>query len=72
MDMSYATVPVYIGEHLRLYIDVRFINIVYQDNQVINHPIYVTDQYFGWFTLATNDLRNPQNRIEGTINIPQI
>lgn len=61
--MSYATIPVYRGEHLRMYKEVIIINIVCNVDQVINHPIYPIDQYFGCFTLATSDLSNPQTRI---------
>lgn len=43
MDMPYATILVYGGEHLKLYREVRFINISYKDDQEINHLIYVVD-----------------------------
>lgn len=71
MDKSHATIPVYGGEHLRLYKEVRLINTIYNVDQAINHPIYAIDQYFGCLTLATNDLSNPQDKIEDTVNIPQ-
>lgn len=51
MDMSYATIPVYGAEHLRLYKEVRFKNIVCESDQARNHPIYAFDQYFGCFEL---------------------
>ena len=71
MDTSYATIPVYGGEHLRLYRDVRFINTVCMDNQVINHPIYAVDEDFGCFTLSSNDIQNSQLNIEQSVNKPK-
>lgn len=68
IDISYATIPVYGGEHLRLYREVRFINTVCKANQGINHPTYAIDQDFGCFTLAANELPNPQISIEETMN----
>jgi len=49
MDMSFATIPVYGGEHLRLYTEVRFLHTVCRYDQAKNHPIYAIDQYFGCF-----------------------
>lgn len=37
MDMSYATIPVYGGEQLRLYREVRFVHIVCKTDQLRNH-----------------------------------
>jgi len=39
MDMSYATILVYGGEHLRLYGEVRFINTICKYDQAMNHII---------------------------------
>lgn len=47
MDMYYATIQIYGGEHLRLYKEVRFINTICKENQAIKHPIYAIDQDFG-------------------------
>jgi len=58
MDMSYVTIPVYRGEHLRLYRVVRFINTICRVDQVNNHVIYVVDQDFGLFTLSSNNLQH--------------
>ena len=43
MDMSYATIPVYGGEQLRLYREVRFVHIVCKTDQPRNHPINEID-----------------------------
>lgn len=71
MDISYATIIVYGGEHLRMYREVRFVNTIYNANQVVNHPIYAIDQDLGCLILVSNDQCNPQSRIEDTINLPQ-
>ena len=46
MDMSFSTIPIYGGEHLRLYKEAKFINTICKDDQAINHPIYAIDQDF--------------------------
>ena len=71
MDISYATIPVYGGEHLRLYREVRFINIICREDHVRNNPIYVVDQDFGCFTLSSNDFQNPQLHIEQIVDKPR-
>jgi len=58
MDMSYVTIPVYRGEYLKLYREVRFMNIVCKFYQARNHPIYVVDQDFGYFELSSNNSQN--------------
>ena len=54
MDMSYATIPVYGGEKLRLYIQVSFIHTVCKTDQPRNRPMYAIDQDFGCFQLTSN------------------
>ena len=63
MDMSYATIPVYGGEQLRLYREVIFVHIVCKTNRPRNHPIYAIDQDFGCFKLTSNQHKN-QVKIE--------
>lgn len=48
MDMSFATIQIYGGEHLRLYREVRFLHTVCRFDQAKDHPIYAVDQYFGF------------------------
>lgn len=66
--ISYATIPIYVGEHLRLYREVRPINIVCKVDQAINHLICLVDRDFGCFTLSYNDLPNSQLSIEKIVN----
>jgi hypothetical protein len=40
MDMTYATVPVFGGEHRRLYRETKFAYVVSDQNNPKNHPIY--------------------------------
>jgi len=70
MDMSYATIPVYRGEQLRLYREVRFVHTVSKTYQLRNHPIYAIDQDFGYFQLSSNQIHESQVRIEDVIENP--
>ena len=70
MDMSYATIPIYGGEQLRLYREVRFVNIVFKTDQPRNHPIYAIDQDFGCFQLSSNQIHETQVKIEDVIESP--
>lgn len=65
MDMSYATIPVYGGEQLRLYREVRFVHTVCKTNQPRNHPIYAIDQDFGCYQLTSN-----QHKIQ--VNVEEV
>ena len=67
MDMSYATISVYGGEQLRLYIKVRFVHTVCKTDQPKNHPIYVIDQDFSYFQLSSNQIHESQVKIEDVI-----
>jgi ribonuclease HI len=44
MDMTYATVPVFGGENKRLYRETKFSYVVSDQNNYVNHPIYVVDE----------------------------
>ena len=63
MDMSYATIIVYGGGHLRLYREVKYIKFLCNSIQPINNPIYVVDQDLGCFILAINDECSVHHRI---------
>jgi len=54
MGMAYATIPVYGGEQLTLYREVRFVHTVCKTDQLRNHPIYAIDQDFCCFQLSSN------------------
>lgn len=70
MDMSYATIPIYGGEQLRLYREVRFVHTVCKTDQPRNHPIYAIDQDFGCFKLSSNQVHETLVKIEDVIESP--
>jgi len=70
MHMSYATIPVYGGEQLRLYREVRFVHTVCKTDQPRNHPIYAIDQDFGCFQLFSNQTHETKAKIEDVIERP--
>ena len=70
MDMSYATIPIYGGEQLRLYREVRFVHTVCKIDQPRNHPIYAIDQDFGCFQLSSNKVHETQVKIKDVIESP--
>jgi hypothetical protein len=47
MDLTYATIPVFGGEHKRLYREVRLAYIVSDHQNPGNHPIYVVEDEMG-------------------------
>ena len=70
MDMSFATIPVYKGEYLRLYREFRFLHIVCRSDQEKTNPIYAIDQDFGCFQLSSNQIHENQVKIEDVIQSP--
>jgi len=71
MDMYYATILVYGGEHLWLYREVIFMNIICRDDRARNHPIYAVDQHFGCFELSVNNSQNTQLTIDDVVDQPK-
>jgi ribonuclease HI len=55
MDLTYSTIPVFGGEHMRLYREVRLAYIVSDHQNPINHPIYVVEDKMGSFVFHLND-----------------
>jgi hypothetical protein len=47
MDLTYATIPVFGSEHIRLYIEVRLAYIVNDHKNPSNHPIYAIEDGIG-------------------------
>jgi hypothetical protein len=43
MDLSYATLPVFGGEHKRIYREEQLAYIISDEANPTNHPIYVVD-----------------------------
>jgi hypothetical protein len=58
MDMTYATVPVFGGELRRLYQETKFSYVVSDQNNPVNHPIYVVDEDLGCCILSVNEEYN--------------
>jgi hypothetical protein len=55
MDLTYATIPVFGGEHRRLYREVRLAYIVSDHQNPRNHPIYVVEDEMGSSVFHLND-----------------
>ena len=72
MDMSFATIPVYGGENLRLYREVRFLHTVCRADQAKNDPIYAVDRDFSCFQLSCQKSSNTQLAIENIFSKPEI
>lgn len=70
MDMSYATIPIYGGEQLRLYRELRFVHTICKTHQLRNHPIYAIFQVFGCFQLTSNQNKT-QVKIEEVVESPE-
>jgi hypothetical protein len=47
MDLTYATIPVFIGEHRRLYREAQLAYIVSDEANPTNHPIFALDTDLG-------------------------
>jgi hypothetical protein len=66
MDLSYATIPVFGGEHRRLYRESQLAYIISDEQNPTNHPIYVVDIDLGSSVLHFSDslsvmLRSPKS-----------
>jgi hypothetical protein len=59
MDLSYATIPVFGGEHRRLYREAQLAYIISDEGNPTNHPIYVVDIDLGSSILQLTDLPQP-------------
>jgi hypothetical protein len=55
MDLTYATIPVFGGEHRRLYREVRLAYIVSDHQNPSNHPIYAVKDGMGSSVFHLND-----------------
>jgi hypothetical protein len=62
MDLSYATIPVFGGEHRRLYREAQLAYIISDEGNPTNHPIYVVDIDLGSSILHLTDF--PQSPLE--------
>jgi hypothetical protein len=55
MDLTYATIPMFGGEHRRIYKEVRLAYIVSDHQNPRNHPIYVVEDEIGSSIFHLND-----------------
>jgi hypothetical protein len=62
MDLSYATIPMFGGEHRRIYREAQLAYIINDEENPTNHPICVVDTDLGTSMLKLIDA--PQTPIE--------
>jgi hypothetical protein len=62
MDLTYATIPVFGGEHRRIYREAQLAYIINDEANPTNHPIYAVDTDLGSSILQLTDA--PQDPIE--------
>jgi hypothetical protein len=55
MDLTYATIPIFGGEHKRLYREVRLAYIISDHQNPNNHPVYVVEDEIGSSVFHLND-----------------
>ena len=55
MDLTYATIPIFGGEHRRLYREAQLVYIVSDEANPTNHPIYALDTDLGSSLLQITD-----------------
>jgi ribonuclease HI len=63
MDLTYATIPVFGGEHTRLYREAQLAYIVSDEANPTNHPIYALDTDLGSRLLQVTDDPEPPLQI---------
>jgi ribonuclease HI len=71
MDLTYATIPVFGGEHRRLYREAQLAYIVSDEANPTNHPIYVLDTDLGSSLLQFTDEPETPLRIRKQPNLDQ-
>ena len=76
LDMSYETIPIFGGMHIRLYRETQLAYIVSAHENSTNHPIYVVEQDLGLTILHTSTdevgslpIKNPSNSKKKTKNL---
>ena len=55
MDLSYATIPMFGGEHIRLYRELQLAYLVSDSKHPNNYPIYLVLEDYGSCMLQLND-----------------
>jgi ribonuclease HI len=71
MDLTYATIPVFGGEHRRLYREAQLAYIVSDEENPTNHPIYALDTDLGSSLLQLTDESEPPLQIRKQLNLEQ-
>jgi hypothetical protein len=64
MDLSYATIHVFGGEHKRIYRDVKLAYIISDEENPTNHPIFALDIDLGSSILQLTDAPQPPIEIK--------
>jgi hypothetical protein len=59
MDLTYATIPVFGGEHRRIYREAQMAYIISDEENPTNHPIFVLDTDLGSNLLQLTDALEP-------------
>jgi hypothetical protein len=59
MDLTYATIPVFGGEHRRLYREAQLAYIISDEENPTNHPIFALDTDLGSSLLQLTDAPEP-------------
>jgi ribonuclease HI len=69
MDLTYATIPVFGGEHRRLYKEAQLAYIISDEADPTNHPIFSLDTDLGSILLQLTDTPEPPLEIRNPITL---
>jgi ribonuclease HI len=64
MDLTYATIPVFGGEHRRLYREAQLAYIISDESDPTNHPIFALDTELGASLLQFTDAPEPALKLK--------
>jgi hypothetical protein len=64
MDLTYATIPVFGGEHRRLYRESQLAYIISDEADPTNHPIFALDTELGSSLLQFTDAPEPPLKLK--------
>jgi hypothetical protein len=69
MDLTYYTIPVFGGEHRRLYKETQLVYIISDEEDPTNHPIFSLDTDLGSNLLHLIDAPKPPLEIRNSISL---
>jgi ribonuclease HI len=69
MDLTYSTIPVFEGEHRRLYREAQLDYIVSDEEDLTNHPIFALDMDLGSSLLQLTNVVEPPLQIRKPITL---